>query len=342
MVMSTVKVKAHSIRLGAQEQNPVIAVRNEEASHKVSSRSAITQTRAISTYSISSFLLNQNQQKATSVQIASESLQLIGKELMGMKRVLSQILNGQSQADITKINDLSKSKNTLENLVKQAQFDGKRLIDNQLGLNFNNADIRQFSIPGLDVHRMNEKRENIRLDFPQGQSVVIEFDGHSDSHRTVNMLDRSIISMGMRASLADDGNILFSVKDVAYEQMKERVFVTGEGHRFPAGQPNVINLKPKSEGISELKVELDSREGIKRSISTINKHLNNAHISLSQAKLFNNEILSQQDYKKDISIDQVYDIAAGFINSSETFLSTFQAINAQANVKRHTVLGLLK
>ncbi|MBO0180346.1 flagellin, partial [Vibrio parahaemolyticus] len=116
--------------------------------------------------------------------------------------------------------------------------------------------IRRLSIPGLNVHRLSDKAEQIRLDFPQGQAGMIQFDGQSDGERTVKMLDRSLIALGMRASLADHGRILFEPSGKAYQQMQQKVMVTGEGHRFPAGQPNVLNLKSEPDGIAELGFDL--------------------------------------------------------------------------------------
>ncbi len=58
---------------------------------------------------------------------------------------------------------------------------------------------------------------------------MIQFDGQADGARTVKMLDRSLIAMGMRASLAEDGTILFEARDTAYQQMQQKVLVTGKG-----------------------------------------------------------------------------------------------------------------
>ncbi|NNN44320.1 MULTISPECIES: flagellin [unclassified Vibrio] len=346
MVMSTVKVKPHGIRLAGQEQPPITPIRSANLNSKITPPLSTVQAAPISAYSVSGFLLTQGQQQATSVQIASKSLQTMGKELTGMKRLLTQALNGGPQSGPAKQDELIKSKNTLHQALQQAQFDGKRVVDNQLNLNLDNADIRRFSIPGLNIHRLNEKAEHVRLDFPQGQSVMIQFDGQSDGKRMVSMLDRSVIPMGMRASLSDDGSIVFEAQEGLYHQMQQRVLVTGQGHRFPAGQANAIHLKAEPEGVSELMFDLGSREGIKQSISKINQHLNRVHASLHQAKLFHSQLHTQmqslQTQTNLASTAQVNDMLAGFIHASEHFTGTFQAMNAQANVRRHSVVALLK
>ncbi|MDK9778786.1 MULTISPECIES: hypothetical protein [Vibrio] len=346
MVMSTVEVRPHSIRLGGQEQTSIMPTRSADSSSKITPRPQPSQAGTTSAYSVSGVLLTQGQQQATSVQIASKSLQVIGKELTSIKRHLSQALNVGAQNVSGLQDNLSRSKQNLHIALEQARFDGKKVVDNELNLKLDRADIRRFSIPGLNVHRLSEKPEQIRLDFPQGQSVMIQFDGQADGNRTVKMLDRSLIAMGMRASLAEDGTILFEAREGAYSQMQQRVFVTGEGHRFPAGQANTLSLKAEPDGITELGFDLGSRDGIKQSIAKVNKHLQHVHSSLDQAKSFHGELQTQmqsiQSQAKVLPVDKVNSTLDSFLASSDQFTSTFQALNAQANVRRHTVVALLK
>lgn len=228
MVMSTVEVRPHSIRLGGQEQASIMPTRSADSSSAIKPRPTQVQADTASAYSVSGIQLTQGQQQATAVQIASKSLQVIGKELTQIKRGLTQAVN-QGVQNVPGLQEgLVRSKASIKQVVEQARFDGQKVIDNELHLKLDKADIRRFSIPGLNVHRLSEKAEQIRLDFPQGQSVMIQFDGQADGARTVKMLDRSLIAMGMRASLAEDGTILFEARDTAYQQMQQKVLVTGK------------------------------------------------------------------------------------------------------------------
>lgn len=346
MVMSTVEVRPHSIRLGGQEKASIMPTRSADSTVAVKPRPTQTQADAPSAYSVSGVQLAQGQQQATSVQIASKSLHVIGKELTQIKRGLSQALNQGVQNVPGLQESLVRSKSSIQQVVERARFDGNKVVDNELRLKLDKADIRRFSIPGLNVHRLSEKAEQIRLDFPQGQSVMIQFDGQADGTRTVKMLDRSLIAMGMRASLGEDGAILFEARDTAYQQMQQKVMVTGEGHRFPAGHPNVLNLKSEPDGIAELSLDLGSRDGIKQSIAKVNQHLRQVHTSLEEAKVFHGELNAQmrviQSKSSQLSVDDVNTKLDGFMATSGQFTSTFQALNAQANVRRHTVVALLK
>ncbi|MCG6240054.1 flagellin [Vibrio diabolicus] len=346
MVMSTVEVRPHSIRLGGQEQASIMPTRSADSSTAIKPCPAQVQADTASAYSVSGIQLTQGQQQATAVQIASKSLQVIGKELTQIKRGLTQAVN-QGVQNVPGLQDtLVRSKATIQNVVEHARFDGQKVLNNELHLKLDKADIRRFSIPGLNVHRLSDKAEQIRLDFPQGQAVMIQFDGQADGARTVKMLDRSLIALGMRASLADDGSILFEARDNAYQQMQQKVMVTGEGHRFPAGQPNVLNLKSEPDGIAELGFDLASRDGMKQTIAKVNQHLRQVQTSLQEAKAFHGELNTQmrsiQNKTAQLSVDDVNAKLDGFVQKSGEFTSTFQALNAQANVRRHTVVALLK
>ena len=142
------------------------------------------------------------------------------------------------------------------------------------------------------------------------------------------------------------GSILFEARDNAYQQMQQKVMVTGEGHRFPAGQPNVLNLKSEPDGIAELGFDLASRDGMQQTIAKVNQHLRQVQTSLQEAKAFHGELNTQmrsiQNKTAQLSVDDVNAKLDGFVQKSGEFTSTFQALNAQANVRRHTVVALLK
>ncbi|PKF51194.1 flagellin [Enterovibrio nigricans] len=346
MVMSTVEVRPHGIRLTSHEQTSITPSRSSDHGSITAPRTTIKKADAPLAYSVSKMLLAQGQQQATSVQIASKSLQLVGRELSKIKGSLTQALSVGAQNVPSLKEGLSQGKQTIEKILHQARYEGKRVVDNELRVKLDSADIRRFAIPGLNIHRLSDRAEQIRLDFPQGQSVMINFDGQSDGVKTLKMLDRSLIPMGMRASLGNDGAILFEAQESAYRQMQSKVMVTGQGYRFPAGQPNALNIKPDPEGIAELSFDLSSRDGIKQTIKKVNQHLQQVHIGLGEARAFHQQLSfdmsSLRDAKKSLSIDGVNTVLANFQSSSGQFTKTFEALNAQANVKRHSVVALLK
>ncbi|MCL9776519.1 flagellin [Vibrio methylphosphonaticus] len=349
MAVSTVEVRPHSIKLSGQETTNIAPSQASEPSTSLSKRYLTPQANmAPTSYSLSGILLTQGQQQATSVQIASKTLQTVGRELTQVKRTLTQALtHGVSDAMTA---SLSRSKQGIESTLDNARFDDKRVVDNELKLKLNSADVRHFSIPGLNIGRMSERSEQVRLDFPGHGTVIMQFDGQMDTQSnhdsTVKKLDRSLIPMGMRASLSQDGNIVFQAQESAYIAMQQQVKVTGQGHRFPAGQANTFTVKAEPDGIAELRFDLGSREGIKQSIATVNQHLQQAQSSLQESKHFQSQLNSQmsqlQSQSNLPSATQVNGSLAQFSQQSNDFTSTFRALNAQANVRRHTVVALLK
>ena len=87
-------------------------------------------------------------------------------------------------------------------------------------------------------------------------------------------------------------------------------------------------------------------DGIKQSIAKVNQHLKQAQSSLSEARQFQSQLDTQmmriQNQSKLPSEQQVSETLSGFSQLSQDFTTTFQALNAQANVRRHTVVALLK
>lgn len=346
MVMSTVEVRGQGIRLTGQDQASITPSRTTQSPRFNPPRNRTFQADPPSAYSISALRLTAGQQQATSVQIATKTLQVAGKELTNIKRSLTQaVTQGVDRVPNLK-ETLTRSKMQLDSTLEQARFDGQRVVSNELKLQLNQGDLRRFSVPGLNVQRLQDKAEQIRLDFPQGQSVLMQFDGRTDGSKTVKMLDRSLIPLGMRASLGSDGNIVFEASDAAYKQMKQKVMVTGQGHRFPAGQANTLTLKSEPDGIAELRFDLGSRDGIKKTIAKVNQHLHQVQVSLDQARSYHSELSSQMQTLREqnqvLSVGGVADKLESFYAAGDTFTATYQALNAQANVRRHTVVALLR
>ncbi len=344
MVMSSVEVRSHSVQLTGHEKATITASRSAEQTTPPSYQQPLTYNQSVShTYSNTQVLLTQGQQEITSVQIAAKSLHLIGKSLTQIKAGLSEAYTKGADR-VTGLHEmLSSQKKAIESVLQSAKFNGKNVVDNELRLQLKDTDTRRFSIPGLNVHRQADRAEQVRLDFPQGQAVVISFDGHSSPEKTLKMLDRSLIPMGMRASMSQEGNILFEVSADTFQHMQQNVMITGQGHRFPAGQANRVNIKPEPEGIGELRFDLSSKDGIKKSLSRVQQHLNQVQYSLSHARIFQQDLqLQVKQQPPKVSEVDLPDVLAHFTENTAKFTGAFQVLSAQANVKRQTVVALLQ
>ncbi|WP_341662408.1 flagellin [Vibrio sp.] len=346
MAMSTVEVRTHNVALAAHDRTSISPPRSSQPQSDLNRPQALAHQFTPASYSVSGMMLTQGQQNATSVQIATRSYQVIGVELSKIKQGLTRAMQMGNAQSSSLQQGLSGAKKTIEQTLELARFDGQKVIDNQLELKLNRADIRRFSIPGLDVNRLSGKAEQIRLDFPHGQSVMVDFDGQANGEQVVKMLDRSLIPLGLRASLSEQGSIIFEAPEKAYGQMQKQVRVTGQGHRFPAGQSNVMTLQAEPEGIAELSFDLGSREGLKRSIAKVNKLLWQTRTGLEQANAIkaelNGQIQTLYQQASVISPDQVEEKFKALNLQSGSFSSALMALGAQANVKRHSVVALLR
>ncbi|MGR5457091.1 flagellin, partial [Vibrio alfacsensis] len=85
---------------------------------------------------------------------------------------------------------------------------------------------------------------------------------------------------------------------------------------------------------AELKFDLASRDGIKQSIAKVNQHLQQAQVSLNEARQFQSQLNTQmtriQSQSNVPSSEQVAQKLNDFTQLSQDFTTTFKALNAQA------------
>ncbi len=55
----------------------------------------------------------------------------------------------------------------------------------------------------------------------------------------------------------------------------------------------LLRFKPEPESIGELRFDLSSKEGIKKSLSRVQQHLNQVQYSLSHARIFQQDLQLQ-------------------------------------------------
>ncbi|MDX1301089.1 flagellin [Photobacterium sp.] len=351
MVNSTVEVRPQGVRLPGNEKASIAPSYSAEKTtnnpHSVSVNNASLPKGA---YSVSKALLAKGQQQVTVVQIAQQAIHKVGSELQSMKRVLTQTLHSPGDPSLSNSNQakqLIQQQTNIKSWLQSAVSDGVRVLDSQLRIQVDREPERSFMIPGLDLTRQRHQDEQIRLDFPNSGTALITLNSQRDDQQLASQIDRSLVPLGIRASLGSNGELLFKAKESDFSQMSQQVMVTGQGHRYPAGQPNMIKLKPEPEGIEDLSINLSSRDNIRRTISKVTQGLRQVQQSIDEIKVYQTEFARQvTQIKAQINVD---DIAAieGKISSltsavNTNFTATYQAVSAQANVHRHTVVALLK
>ena len=344
MAMSTVEVRSPSVHFSNSERTSIIP--SNAAENKTGFGSKQAQGTTTNQVRLPNLWLAEGQNQVTQAQIAEQSLRQVGTELSNIKQQLARAMQLGVADKPSLDNKLSASQKKIKSIIDTAQFDGVRVVDHQLQLNLSGAQTRRFSIPGLNVQRLSEKAEEIKLDFPHGHSVMVNFDGLSSGRDVVDALDRSLIPMGLRASLAKDGTVLFQVSESIYQQMQQKVRVSGQGHRFPAGQANNVKLKPEPEGVIDWQIETHSRESIRRSLVKVNQFIRAAQEGIEHTHVTSDKLQQSisQTYLPQTSLSsEELSLRLAKVNpQTPSFSTAFQALNAQASVRRHSVVALLK
>ena len=344
MAMSTVEVRSPSVHFSNSERTSIIPSNSAQTQAGLGTKPA--QRNTAHQVRLPNLWLAEGQNQVTQAQIAEQSLLQVSTELSNIKQQLVRAMQHGVVDKASLDNKLSIGQNKIRSIIDGAIFDGAQVVDHQLQLNLSGAQTRRFSIPGLNVQRLNETAEEVKLDFTHGQSVMVNFDGLSSGRDIVDALDRSLIPMGLRASLAKDGTVLFQVSESTYQQMQQKVRISGQGHRFPAGQANNVKLKPEPEGVIDWQIETHSRESIRRSLVKVNQFIRAAQEGIKQTHVTSDELQQSisQHYLPQSSLSSE-ELALRFdkVNPQKPSFSTaFQALNAQASVRRHSVVALLK
>lgn len=346
MVSATTEVRAQDVRLSGQSQAAIVpsTVADKSGGGTLPERPVARDLIAPGGYSAMNVLLAQGQQQVSAAQIAQQALKQVGQALFAMKKGLTQTLQG-SQTTSAATEQVAAGQQQIRQALSQAENEDGRVLDAQLRFQDKQPVMRIFSIPGLNLSRQREQSEQVRIDFPQLGSAVLSLDSQKSNQALVDQLDRALIPLGIRMQAGEQGELVFRAEEAAYRQMEQQVMVTGQGHRYPAGQPNRIKLQPEPEGVEELAVNLGSPDGIRSSISQLNRYLQQVQTSLSETRVY----LGAMDQRaqqvtagkpgSEVLENQMQQIRH---LGEQDFRSTYQAVSAQANVHRQTVVALLR
>ncbi|UXI03094.1 flagellin [Photobacterium sp. TY1-4] len=346
MVSATTEVRAHDVRLTGQSQAGVVPsmVAEKTGSKALPGRTFDQAAMPKGGYSSMNVLLAQGQQQVSAAQIAQQALKQVGQDLFTVKRGLTRVLQGaQSAASLA--DQMSTSQQRIRQSLDQARNEEGRVLDAQLHFQHKQPVQRTFTIPGLNLTRQRDQSEQVRIDFPQLGSVVLNLDSQKSDKALVNQLDRALIPLSIRLQAGDNGALMFRAEESAYRQLEQQVMVTGQGHRYPAGQPNTIKVQPEPEGVEELAIHLGSQEGIRNSLSQVNQYLQQVQTSLSETQAYLGAIDRRAQQVSAATLGgEVLESKLTSVRQlgEQDFRATFQAVSAQANVRRQTVVALLR
>lgn len=339
----TTEIRSHRLGLN-QPNNTVIAKPVSTESFRNSSGLLSATQRKPTSYASASDRVNiaNAQQQIVRAQVAQQALSSIGKELHLMKRSLTQAYSPGRSGSAELGHSLLAHKEKIMTILSSSTFEGQRVLSATLDIQLQGDTSRSFTIPGLNLSRQREQDELVRLDFPNVGSTVVAFNRAASDKQLMNQIDRSVLAIGMRANIGEQADIKFVTSEAKYEQAEKSVLVTGQGHRYPSGQPNMLNLKGEPEGLDELDVSVSNRDSVRKLLTSVNKQLKAVQQGLEKT------VQDQQKISEDIaplgehgSLD-LTQMLTRISGADSRFSDTLQMYSAQANVRRHSVVALLR
>lgn len=348
MVNPMVELRSQQVRLTGQQQNATISpsVTTTATGKPATTYSLHQATPRTQAYSVAGVALLQTQKQVTISQVAEQALEAVGKNLTRMKRELTHLVtsSGGSSSFAGVHERISQYKSQISQELEQAKVDNERVLDARLKVQYNGGPERTFTIPGLDLKRHRQQSEVLRIEFPGQGTAMLTLENTKDDNVVVSQIDRTLIPFGVRATFGADGKILFRMSDKDFNTMQQQVLVMGQGHRFPAGQPNVLQVQPEPDGVEDIPVALNNKEALRQSITKINGHLHHVQRSLDGITHFRHQV-SHINASQVANPERVTHLAAQPFSSAKVtdqpFGTVYQALSAQANVRRHSVVALL-
>ncbi|MBE4854319.1 hypothetical protein IM311_09570 [Enterobacter cloacae complex sp. P40RS] len=232
-----------------------------------------------------------------------------------------------------------------KHLSRRMQLSGGT-IDRHLNASLEKKNAVNFTLPG------SEKL----VQFPAGETLIFALGGtrremaavalpeEATPRQTLTKLNVGLGRLGIHASQTDSGQLLFSVDESRWEQVKQHFSVRGEGKLYPADAFTLLAPQAESANSDEMMAlsARREREGQMKLQDTLN------HITSQRSKL-----RQQQDrvsarindmatvYSSQQALHASRRLGEGLARSADSFSQLSQALGAQANVRLATVKNLL-
>ncbi|KDM92212.1 hypothetical protein [Photobacterium galatheae] len=293
-------------------------------------------------YAIASELFSQGQQQLTRGQIAYQSLVTVGRDLQGMKKILTQMLGSSTAVTQGRIDQLQRHHNNVNQTLNHSRFDGERVLNTQLEFQPKGEPTQSFTVNGLNLVRQRQQSEQLQLSVPDRGTALLTMDAMKTDRQLSQMIDKAVIPLGLRAAATEKGEVIFSARHSDFQAMGNHVTISGQGHRYPAGQANRIKLQPEPQGIETMTLKLADGEQIRHTMRQVNQGLQQVQKGLDQLRNFQADVDSKVGKAMATQSTDHIDEKLQTIRNNRSFAATYQVVTAQANVHRHTVVALLK
>ncbi|MDF3079901.1 hypothetical protein [Burkholderia sola] len=180
-------------------------------------------------------------------------------KLHGVKRAISTVLSGAEHggggaaALIAKFGALWRDRAVLTGGVLDAQLVVHPAADA----------VCTFRMRALDVEQWRSGGAETLVFHPAGlgkQPVSVSFgDAPLDAAAFARQLDRALACTGVRAALAADGQIDFTVAESRWPTVRDHLMVQGGGRRFPGGRPSRAQVDAVPEAVDPARWRVTDR-----------------------------------------------------------------------------------
>ncbi len=172
----------------------------------------------------------------TAAQRALSFVDAAAGQLRGLKGALSAMLTGADRGG-----EVTARIAKFDALWSERATKAGGMLDAQLAVRPAGDAMRTFRVRALDVEQWRASGAETLTFHPTGlgkQSVAVAFEAAPlDAATFAKRLDRALATTGVRASLAADGQVDFSVAESRWPAVRDQLMVQGGGKRFPGGRP---------------------------------------------------------------------------------------------------------
>lgn len=185
----------------------------------------------------------------TAAQRALAFVDAASGQLRGLKGALGAMLGGAPHSGIDAAARIARFDALWGE--RPARTDG--MLDAQLAVRPAGDATRTFRLRALNVEQWRSGGAETLMFHPTGlgkQAASISFEGAPiDAAAFARKLDRALAATGVRASLAADGQVDFSVAESRWPAVRDHLMVQGGGKRFPGGRPSRAQAEAAPEAI---------------------------------------------------------------------------------------------
>lgn len=180
-------------------------------------------------------------------------------QLRGLKRAIGMVLSGAERggdgaaALIEKFGAFWRDRAVLAGGV----------LDAQLAVHPAADAVCTFRMRALDVEQWRSGGAETLVFHPAGlgkQPIAVSFgDAPLDAAAFARELDCALACMGVRAALAVDGQIDFTVAESRWPTVRDHLMVQGGGRRFPGGRPSRAQVDAMPEAVDPARWQVTDR-----------------------------------------------------------------------------------